>query len=206
MGSRPRAQSPSSVNKTSQWQLACVFCHVHPALRCGYKRRARANAQQLGIPLALPHSSSSGFRRATSAHGQGDLRITVRASPSSTSLRASHSSKSHHLAFPRRARGVLGQGGAQHLVRSTSRWQDVDRCIAGWARFWRWRFGSAASVRKSSVARVRSRTSRTVERPKVMWRSPQSSALLTCSSDHKAQPPGEVIYAFRPGPVSFRPL
>ncbi len=53
-----------------------------------------------GIPLALPRSSSSG-RRTTSAQGQGDLRITVRASPSSTSLRASHSSStSHRLGFP----------------------------------------------------------------------------------------------------------
>ncbi len=48
---------------------------------------------------------------------------------------------------PRRARGVLGQGGAQHLIWSTSGWQVVDRCIGGWARFWRWRFGCAASVR-----------------------------------------------------------
>ncbi len=242
MGSRPRAQSPSSVKKISQWQLACVFRHAHPAPQCGYKRRARASAQQLfvsepslsanlqsvyktngvgvtasqrrllssaaidwrcaaaffcghaatspvrfsafkecfwkskskrapramgvflkmasrscvsgcgcflassdghdrcpsclgyqhaeaalvdescshcgnmtiamlrsryllakwgGIPLAMPRSSSSGFRRATSAHGQGDFRITVRASPSSTSPRASHSSSvSHHLVFP----------------------------------------------------------------------------------------------------------
>ncbi len=39
------------------------------------------------IPLAMPRSSSSVSlqRRATSAHGQGDLRITVRASPSSAS-------------------------------------------------------------------------------------------------------------------------
>ncbi len=44
------------------------------------------------IPLAMLHSSSSSFRRATSAHGQGDLRITVRASPSSASPWASHSS------------------------------------------------------------------------------------------------------------------
>ncbi len=51
-------------------------------------------------------------------------------------------------------------GRAQHLIRSTSRWQDVDRCIGGWARFWRGRFGCAASVRKSSDARVRSRTDR----------------------------------------------
>ncbi len=37
MGSRRRAQSPSSVNKTSQWRLACVFRHAHSAPRCGYK-------------------------------------------------------------------------------------------------------------------------------------------------------------------------
>ncbi len=47
MGSRRRAQSRSSVNKTSQWRLACVFRHAHPAPWCGYKRRACANAQQL---------------------------------------------------------------------------------------------------------------------------------------------------------------
>ncbi len=50
--------------------------------------------------LAMPRSSSSGSRRATSAHGQGDLRITVRAFPSSASPRASHSSSAlHHLVF-----------------------------------------------------------------------------------------------------------
>ncbi len=54
-----------------------------------------------GIPLAMPRSSSSGSWRATSAHGQGDLRITVRASPLSASPRASHSSSaSHRLGFP----------------------------------------------------------------------------------------------------------
>ncbi len=47
-----------SVNKTSQWQLVCVFRHAHPALRCGYKRRARANAQQLfASELSLPQIS-----------------------------------------------------------------------------------------------------------------------------------------------------
>ncbi len=62
-----------------------------------------------GIPLAMPRSSSSGLRRATSAHGQGDLRITVRASPSSTSPRASHSSSaSHRLVFPVQGQGGLG--------------------------------------------------------------------------------------------------
>ncbi len=53
-----------------------------------------------GIPLAMPRSSSSGSRRATSAHGQGDLKVTVRASPSSASPWASHSSSAlHHLLF-----------------------------------------------------------------------------------------------------------
>ncbi len=56
--------------------------------------------------------------------------------------------------------GVLGQGGAQHLIRCPSRWRGFDHCIGGWARFWRGRFGCTASVRKSSVARVRSRTDR----------------------------------------------
>ncbi len=177
--------------------------------------------------------------------------------------------------------GVLGQGGAQHLIRCPSRWRDIDHCIGGWARFWRGRFGCAASVRKSSVARIRSRTDRyafpgllralgctigvrllpsargwmigswgrrpnvgnrprfrssrkcmrrwlglgrhlflpetglvpppssppsTVERPKGMWRSPQSSVPLPCSFARKALPPGGVIHAFRPGPVSSRPL
>ncbi len=46
MGSRSRAQSSSSVNKTSQWQLACVFRNAHHAPQRGYKRRARANAHQ----------------------------------------------------------------------------------------------------------------------------------------------------------------
>ncbi len=65
-----------------------------------------------GIPLALPRSSSSGLRRATSAQGQGDLRITVRASPSSTSPRASHSSStSHRLVFPDELAGSSDRAG-----------------------------------------------------------------------------------------------
>ncbi len=65
-----------------------------------------------GIPLAMPRSSSSGFRRATSAHGQGDLRITVRASLSSASPRASHSSSaSYHLVFPDELAGSSDRAG-----------------------------------------------------------------------------------------------
>ncbi len=56
------------------------------------------------------------FRRATSAHGQGDLRITVRASPSSTSPRASHSSSaSHHLVFPDELTGSSDRAGPSIL-------------------------------------------------------------------------------------------
>ncbi len=81
MGSRPRAQSPSSVNKTS--------CAPDTSLTNG-------GVSPLPCPVLAPPA-----RRATSAHGQGDLRITVRASPSSASPRASHSSSaSHHLVFP----------------------------------------------------------------------------------------------------------
>ncbi len=94
----------------------CVSClgyqHAEAALvhdscsLCGNMTIAMLRSRYLlvkrgGIPLAMPRSSSSGSRRATSAHGQGDLRITVRASPSSASPRASHSSSaSHHLGFP----------------------------------------------------------------------------------------------------------
>ncbi len=46
VGSRSREQSHSSVNKTSQWQLACMFRHLHPTPQRGYKRRARANAHK----------------------------------------------------------------------------------------------------------------------------------------------------------------
>ncbi len=48
MGSRPRAQSPSSVNKTSQWQLAWVFRRRAKRRKKERraKRRARANAKQ----------------------------------------------------------------------------------------------------------------------------------------------------------------
>ncbi len=64
------------------------------------------------IPLAMPHCSPSGFRRATLAHGQGDLRITVRVSLSSVSTWASHSSStSHHLVFPDELAGSSDRAG-----------------------------------------------------------------------------------------------
>ncbi len=51
-------------------------------------------------------------RRTTSAQGQGDLRITVRASPSSASPRASHSSStSHRLGFPDEYAGSSDRAG-----------------------------------------------------------------------------------------------
>ncbi len=52
-------------------------------------------------PFPISSSSVSQLRRATSAHCQGDLRITVRASRSRSFPWASHSSRtSHHLVLP----------------------------------------------------------------------------------------------------------
>ncbi len=62
----------------------------------------------------MPHSSSSicQQRGATLAHGKGDLRITVRAFPSSASPRASHSSStSHYLVFPDEFAGSSDRAG-----------------------------------------------------------------------------------------------
>ncbi len=98
------------------------FRHAEAALvdescsHCGNMTMAMLHSRYLlarrgGIPLALPRSSSSG-RRTTSAQGQGDLRITVRASPSSTSPRASHSSStSHRLGFPDEYAGSSDRAG-----------------------------------------------------------------------------------------------
>ncbi len=98
------------------------FRHAEAALmdescsHCGNMTMAMLRSRYLlarrgGIPLALPRSSSSG-RRTTSAQGQGDLRITVRAAPSSTSPRASHSSStSHRLGFPDEYAGSSDRAG-----------------------------------------------------------------------------------------------
>ncbi len=98
------------------------FRHAEAALvdescsHCGNMTMAMLRSRYLlarrgGIPLALPRSSSSGWRT-TSAQGQGDLRITVRASPSSTSQRASHSSStSHRLGFPDEYAGSSDRAG-----------------------------------------------------------------------------------------------
>ncbi len=104
------------------------FRHAEAALvdescsHCGNMTMAMLRSRYLlarrgGIPLVLPCSSSSG-RRTTSAQGQGDLRITVRASPSSTSPRASHSSStSHRLGFPDEYAGSSDRAGpASHSV------------------------------------------------------------------------------------------
>ncbi len=98
------------------------FRHAEAAIvdescsHCGNMTMAMLRSRYLlarrgGIPLALPRSSSSG-RRTTSAQGQGDLRITVRASPSSTSPWASHSSStSHRLGFPDEYAGSSDRAG-----------------------------------------------------------------------------------------------
>ncbi len=96
--------SPSCVSgcghflASSDGHNRCVSClgfkHAEAALvdescsHCGNMTIAMLQSRYLlvkrgGIPLAMPHSSSSVSqqRRAISAYGQGDLRITVRASP-----------------------------------------------------------------------------------------------------------------------------
>ncbi len=101
----PRAWALGTLRQRS-W-----MSHV-PAVRTMAMLRSRYLLARRGaIPLALPRSSSSG-RRTTSAQGQGDLRITVRASPSSTSQRASHSSStSHRLGFPDEYAGSSDRAG-----------------------------------------------------------------------------------------------
>ncbi len=73
MGSRPGAQSPLSVNKTSQWQLACVFCYAHPTPQCRYKRRANANAHQFFAEE--PRLCAPAVQRWYSNCGDGTLRL-----------------------------------------------------------------------------------------------------------------------------------
>ncbi len=87
---------------------SCSHCgNMTMAMLCSRYLLARRG----GIPLALPRSSSSG-RRTTSAQGQGDLRIIVRASPSSASPRASHSSSTlHRLGFPDEYAGSSDRAG-----------------------------------------------------------------------------------------------
>ncbi len=80
----------------AQWDESdcCVSCLCFSLREHDYRDVAvQIPPRQMGgIPLAMPRSSSSISRKVTSAHGQGDLRITVRASPSSASPQASHSS------------------------------------------------------------------------------------------------------------------
>ncbi len=99
------------------------FQHAEAALvnescfHCGNMTMAMLRSRYLlarrgGIPLALPRSSSSGLQRTTSAQGQGDLRIIVRVSRSSTSPQASHSSStSHRLVFPDERAGSSDRAG-----------------------------------------------------------------------------------------------
>ncbi len=221
------------------------------------------------IPLAMPHSSSCGSRRATSAHGQGDMRITVRASPSSASLWASHSSSaSHHLVFPDELAGSSDRAGPSISFRapeddrmSIAASEDklgsgddnsaalppsgrvalpesdpeltamLSRAAQSVRLHWRpppspersrlddWFLGAQVDRRQpppvSFFPEVHKEVTRswrlpflpetglvpppssppsTVGWPKGMWRSPQSSVLLPCSSACNAPPPGGVIH------------
>ncbi len=94
------------------WVMFSLREHDITMLRSRYLLARRGGGGGGGVVSPLPRSSSSGPRRATSAHGQGVLRITVRASLSSTSPRASHSSStSHRLVFPDELAGSSDRAG-----------------------------------------------------------------------------------------------
>ncbi len=117
----------------------CVSClgfqHAEAALvddscsLCGNMTIAMLRSRYLlvkrgGIPLAMPRSSSSGSRRATSAHGQGDLRITVRASSRRVRLRGPLTPLAHHTVWgfrtslwsPRTGRGPASCSELQQMT------------------------------------------------------------------------------------------
>ncbi len=227
-------------------------------LRCRYLLAKRG-----GIPLALPRSSSPGLEGYFDSWS-GWFEDHSESFPIEYLSGASHSSSAlHHLAFPGRARGVLEQGGAQHHVRSTSRWQTsiavsgdelgsgdddlaalppsgrvalpesdpeltamLSRAAESVGLHWRplpspersrlddWFLGAQADRRQpppvpffpevhEEVTRSRRAPFSARNRPNAssvlttfdgeaaqgMWRSPQSSALLPCSSARKAPPP-----------------
>ncbi len=258
----------------------CVSClgfqHAEAALvddscsLCGNMTIAMLRSRYLlvkrgGIPLAMPRSSSSGSRRATSAHGQGDLRITVRASPSSASPRASHSSSaSHRLGFPdelvessdRAGPSISFGAPADDRMSITASGDELgsgdddsaalppsgrvalpesdpeltamlSRAAESVGLHWRpppspersrlddWFLGAQADRRQpppvpffpevheevtrswrapflpeTGLVPPPSSPPSTVGRPKGMWRSPQLSAPLQCSSARRALPPG----------------
>ncbi len=223
-----------------------------------------------GIPLVMPCSSSSGSRRATSAHGQGDLRITVRASPSSASPWASHSSSaSHRLGFPDEFVGAgpsisfgapaddrmsitasgdeLGSGdddsaalppsGRVALPESDPELTAMlSRAAESVGLHWRpppspersrlddWFLGAQADRRQPPPVpffpEVHEEVTRSWKAPFSARNRPSASSVLTTLDGGAAQgyveippveraiamPPGGVIHAFRPGPVSSRPL
>ncbi len=267
------------------------FRHAEAALvdescsHCGNMTMAMLRSRYLlarrrGIPLALPRSSSSG-RRTTSAQGQGDLRITVRASPSSTSPRASHSSStSHRLGFPDEYAGSSDRAGpsisfgapADDGISITASGDELGsgeddsaalppsgrvalpesdpeltamlfRAAESIGLHYRrppspkrsrlddWFLGAQAERRQpppvpffpgghEEVTRSWKAPFSSRNRPSTFSvlntldggaaqgyvEIPPSSAPLPCSFARKALPPGGVIHAFRPGPVSSRPL
>ncbi len=112
-----------------------------------------------GVPLPLPRSGvRPGTKRGGTASGgvRGDLRITVRASPSGGS---------HPSGTPQPAGGTVGSdwglcwvGYPTRFLRCLPWWPDVGRCIGGRALSLRgWRLGCVAPFGCGSVVRARPR-------------------------------------------------
>ncbi len=96
---------------------------------------------------------------------------------------------------------MIGSWGRRPNVGNRPRFRSSRKCMRRWLGLGRHLF-----LPETGLLPPPSSPPSTAERPKCMWRSPQSSAPLPCSFARKALPPGGVIHAFRPGPVSSRPL
>ncbi len=100
------------------------------------------------------------------------------------------------------ARGwMIGSWGRRPNVGNRPRFRSSRKCMRRWLGLGRHLF-----LPEAGLVPPPSSPPSTAERPRGMWRSPQSSAPLPCSFARRALPPGGVIHAFRPGPVSSRPL
>ncbi len=108
-------------------------------------------ARRGGIPLALPRSS---FLRTEDYFGSGPGWFEDHSEelPRRVRLRGPLTPRAHRTVWGSRMsmRGPrTGRGPASHSC--PSRWQLSITCIGGWARFWRGRFGCAASVRRVAL-------------------------------------------------------
>ncbi len=88
---------------------------------------------------------------------------------------------------------MIGSWGRRPNVGNRLRFLSSRKCMRRWLGL-----GGHHFLSETGLVPPTSSPPSTVEWPKGMWRSPQSSAPLPCSSARKAVPPGGVIHAFRP--------